>query len=226
MIKDEPAIPLWRHPVLVAAVAGTLLLFSLGLIAGVVASSIEREAMKPLGAAFLVGALVVVVASTWLLKRSIPAIFTQVSPRVGRARKMLVWSMVIGALLGMFLVLGSLAVGTEPPEVFSKRTDPAMACHRCYRDHPRRGATDHLGLASLDRRARVRSVPRRYPCRDLCIFRRGTGLVAGLARRNAARTRRHDRFPDRLRRLGLGLDHPPIWMTPPIPFPFIHFVFV
>ena len=124
MIKDEPAIPLWRHPVLVAAVAGTLLLFSLGLIAGVVASSIEREAMKPLGAAFLVGALVVVVASTWLLKRSIPAIFTQVSPRVGRARKMLVWSMVIGALLGMFLVLGSLAVGTEPPEVFSNAPIP------------------------------------------------------------------------------------------------------
>ena len=57
MIKDEPAIPLWRHPVLVAAIAGILLLFSLGLMAGIVASSIEREAMKPLGAAFLVGAL-------------------------------------------------------------------------------------------------------------------------------------------------------------------------
>lgn len=124
MTTDEPAVPFWRQPILIAAAAGTLMLFSFGVTAGVILGSLERGAMKPVAVAFLIGALILAVLSAWSLKRTIPAIFTEVSPSVGRARRMVVWSGAIGGVLGVVLVLGSMTVGSEPPSAFSNAPLP------------------------------------------------------------------------------------------------------
>lgn len=124
MTTDEPAIPIWRQPLLIAAAAGTGLLFSIGVVAGVLAATLERGTIKPLGVVVLIAAAAVAILCGVAVKRSIPAIFSEVSPRVGRARKMVVWSGLLGGLLGMILVLGSLAAGSEPPGAFSNAPLP------------------------------------------------------------------------------------------------------
>ena len=119
MTTDDARTPLWRHPILLAAMAGIGLLFSAGVIAGVIAGTIERGAVKPIAAAFALGAAALVALCGWTLRRTIPLLYPEASPRVSRSRKLLTLSAVIGGILGMLLVLGSLATGVEPPSVFS-----------------------------------------------------------------------------------------------------------
>ncbi|MFA9199679.1 MAG: hypothetical protein ACEQR8_00625 [Cypionkella sp.] len=102
------------------------MLFATGVVAGVAAGSIERGAMKPLAGAILLAALAVAVLCGWLLRRSLPVIFAQTSPRVGKARRMAVLSGVIGALIGMLMVLGSVWAGEEPPSLFSNAPLPGF----------------------------------------------------------------------------------------------------
>lgn len=116
--------PLWRHPLLIALVAGTGLLFAAGIVTGVVAGTLERGAIKPVAIAFLVGALIAIAGCAWLLRRALPAIlgkasYAGASPRVVRSRKLITLSAAIGGVLGLMLALGSLAQGQEPPSVFS-----------------------------------------------------------------------------------------------------------
>lgn len=117
-LDEAPPVPLWRHPILIAAIAGFGLLFGAGVTAGAIAGSIERGAMKPLGAVVLVGAVGLVAGCLLILRRAIPALYPDASPRVARSRRLVTLSAVIGAALGMLLVLGNLASGQEPPSLF------------------------------------------------------------------------------------------------------------
>jgi hypothetical protein len=119
MTTDEARPPLWRHPILVSALAGFGLLFAAGIATGVVAGSLERGAMKPLAAAVMLGALALVAGCGWLLWRTLPGLYAETSPRVTRSRRLLTVSAAVGGALGLLLTLGALATGQEPPDVFS-----------------------------------------------------------------------------------------------------------
>lgn len=119
MTTDKPAVPLWRHPLLVVGVAGFALMISIGVITGVIAGSLERGTIKPLAAAALIAAIAATVGAGLLLRRALPALYPPASPRVARSRRLMTLSAVIGGALGMLLVLGSLAAGQEPPSLFS-----------------------------------------------------------------------------------------------------------
>lgn len=119
MTKDDVAIPLWRSPILIAALAGFGLLFAAGVATGVVAGTLERGAIKPIAAVFLAGAIALIAVSGIALRRALPAIYQEASPRVRKSRRLITLSAVIGAALGILLTLGSLVGGTERPEMFS-----------------------------------------------------------------------------------------------------------
>jgi len=118
-IDSDP--PLWRHPLLIALVAGTGLLFAAGIVTGVIAGSLERGAVKPLAAAFVIGAVAVIAGCALLLRRVLPALYRQSSPRVTKSRRLITASAGIGAVLGLVLALGGLAQGRQPPSVFSNQ---------------------------------------------------------------------------------------------------------
>ena len=119
MTVDDVPAPWWRSNVVVAALAGLGLIFAAGIVTGVIAAVIERGTLKPLAGLFLVAALAAVIGCGMALRRVLPGIYTPASPRVARSRRMVTISAVIGGALGLFLVLGSLATGQQPPEMFS-----------------------------------------------------------------------------------------------------------
>lgn len=127
MTKDEAATPLWRHPLLVAAVAGLGLVFALGIVSGVIAGSLERGSIKPTAIAFAIGATLVIGLCGWLLLRVVPALYPPASPRVARARRLVTWSAAIGGVIGILMVLASVASGNEPPDMFSNSPIHAWA---------------------------------------------------------------------------------------------------
>lgn len=124
MTTDEPRAPLWRHPLLVVAVAGTGLVFAVGVVTGVIAGAVERGAVKPLAAAALAASVLVAIACGWLVRRALPALYAEASPRVSRARRLVTLSGAVGGVLGILMVLGSLWAGDRPPEMFSNTPMP------------------------------------------------------------------------------------------------------
>ncbi|MGX7952695.1 hypothetical protein ACWPM1_09015 [Tsuneonella sp. HG249] len=119
MTMDDMPTPRWRHPVVIVALTSLGLMMSLGIITGVVAGTIERGTMKPLAAVVLVAVVALVIGCGLALRRVLPRIYAQSSPRVTQSRRMLTISALIGGGLGLLLALGSLATGQESPSAFS-----------------------------------------------------------------------------------------------------------
>lgn len=124
MTVDDVPTPLWRSPAVVAGVAATGLLFAAGGMVGAVFGSLERGGVSPLGLAFLIAAAAMLVGCGALLRRTVPKLFSGASPSVTRSRRLLILSALLGAAIGVFLVLGSLASGEEPPAIFGNQPIP------------------------------------------------------------------------------------------------------
>ncbi|HUQ13190.1 MAG TPA: hypothetical protein VM055_02840 [Novosphingobium sp.] len=106
--------------VALAIASGLALLFSIGVVAGVIAAAIERGALKPTGALALAGAAMIAIGAWVVLRRVIPALLpTQSSPRVGKARRMVMLSGAVGGVLGMFLALVALSSGQSSSDVMA-----------------------------------------------------------------------------------------------------------
>lgn len=106
---------------LALAFAGlTALLFSLGLIAGVTVGSIERGALRPLGVIAIIVALAIAVGAGMTLRRIAPSLMSkQNSPRIGKARQMVILSGAVGGALGLVLALATLGSVQSPSDAFN-----------------------------------------------------------------------------------------------------------
>jgi hypothetical protein len=106
-----------------AAGSGLALLFSVGMIVGVSAASLEHQKLKPAGLAAALAALLAAIVAGIVLRRVLPSLLpTPASPRVGRARRMVILSGAVGGVLGLVLALGSLGGlggGPEPQDMAS-----------------------------------------------------------------------------------------------------------
>jgi hypothetical protein len=111
-----------------AALAGTGLLFCLGIAVGVTAAFVERGSVKPLALAIAAAALAVAALCGWALYRLKPFAREEgpIAPRVLKARRTLIASGLIGGVLGVVLSVSTLSLD-NPWGLFGNTPVPPIA---------------------------------------------------------------------------------------------------